>query len=801
MRRSYGKFWIPALAWAVAWPGAVSIAQPPKATVRLLAATDAIAPGQTVELALAFELQKDWHLYWADPGDSGQPPQVKWRLPSGFEIGPLNFPGPVRHEIAYGEGPEAGVISTNILEGEPVLTATLQAPATIDMETVAIGANVAWLVCKDVCVPESTAVEVRLPVVASPGATKPANETVFAAAARTHPVSPKEEARVRVSASTAKKAYEPGDALELTLTLSVQKGYHIQSHTPTLEGLIPADVFVQRPPGVMLDKIIYPPPTERVDKILGKLSEYEGHVRVQVAMKVAEDCQAGPSTISGVVRYQACDVQNATCEAPQYAAWNTTIQVGGPETAVASEGEDTAPARAAEAPDEAATAQDGLQRFLGQLGLPGLLLACFLYGLFINATPCVLPLLSIKVVGFVQQAHESRRRTVVLGLAFGAGVVVFFVVLGLLASRGRNVLQFPAAVIALGAVVMALGLSLLGVYTLNVPTAATKLDAAIQQEGLLSSFGKGALAPVLGFACTAPLMFGAFSWATRQPPGLAVVAFVVAGLGMASPYMLLSANPRWLSFIPKPGPWMIVFERLMGFALLAMVIWLLGPLVPQIGAAGFQWTMGFLVVVAIACWLLGRIDVDMPAARRWRHRGGAIVLVAGAAAGIYGWIYPLDNAQAEQQARLAELQALRAGSPIVADASTSDIVWRRWSPDVVQEAVRSGKTVFVDFTAAWCTVCKVNKKVAINTSAFRDKIRALDVVAFRADFTSYDPEIAAALRKHGRVTLPLNLIYPAGEPEAPIVLRPNLTQSYLLEQLDKAGPSHPASASSIAAGG
>ncbi|MCP4591292.1 MAG: hypothetical protein GY842_11130, partial [bacterium] len=432
---------------------------------------------------------------------------------------------------------------------------------------------------------------------------------------------------------------------------------------------------------------------------------------------------------------------------------------------------------------------DSVQSFLERLGLPGLLVGCFLYGLFINATPCVLPLLSIKVLGFVQQAHESRTRTLLLGLSFGGGVILFFIVLGFLASRGQNVLHHPEAVIALGAVVMALALSMLGVYTLQVPTTATRLDSAIQQEGLVASFGKGALAPVLGFACTGPLLAGAFGWATQQTPAIAFFAFLLAGLGMASPYMLLGANPRWLSFLPKPGPWMITFERIMGFLLLAMVVWLLHPLVHHLGSTGLEWTLVFLVTIATSCWILGRVDFNMSWGRRWRYRGGALALVVGSGLLIYGPIHPLREAVTEQASLRAELASLRAGATPTGEGAGSKIHWRSWSPAVVDEAVRSGRTVLVDFTAAYCTVCKQNKAVATNTPEVLAKLDELGVETFQGDFTDGDPEVFAVLRRHSRAGVPLNLIYPAGKPDQPIVLRPSLTKGYLLEKLTEAGPS------------
>lgn len=499
---------------------------------------------------------------------------------------------------------------------------------------------------------------------------------------------------------------------------------------------------------------------------------------MRVPAETDEELPAGPVRLTGLVKYRA-HADNGSWLPPEAVAFSLALgaksgtAVGESISAKQSDIDVTAPSADGER----------LSGFLGRLGVVGLLIGCFLYGLFLNATPCVLPVLSIKVLGFVQQAHESRRWTLALGLAFGAGVTVLFVLLGFLAAAGKNVLQYPAAVIGLSAVVTALALAMLGVYTLQTPAAATRVEASIRREGLVSSFGKGALAPVLGFACTGPLLAGAFGWATQQPPPVAVVGFLFAGLGMASPYVLLGANPNWLSFLPKPGQWMVTFERIMGFLLLAMVIWLLSPLVTQVGAAGLQWTLVFMVAVGIGCWLLGKIDPTTPVPLRWRYRGGAAAIVLGTGVLVYGWIYPLDEARARQQ-------NLQLTSYAGHGDRSSKIPWQPWSPEAVETAARSGKIVFVDFTAAYCTVCKANRILALDTPEVCDKVEALGVVPFRGDFTSGDPKVFAVLKKHNRTSVPLNLIHPAGKYDNPIVLRPQLTKKYLLQKLDEAGSSH-----------
>ncbi|MFH0980002.1 MAG: protein-disulfide reductase DsbD domain-containing protein [Planctomycetota bacterium] len=770
----------------------------PKTKVSLHPAVMGIAPGATFDVAIQFELQDGWHIYWKNPGDAGTPPRVEWKLPPGFEVGELRFPVPKRHR-------DPGNLLTNVFEGEPILLQTLTAPKDLKPgDQITLAADLQWLSCKEARVPERESVSVTLPVGGLTTDLDPTHDAILQRGRRALPIAAEASKYVKVAPSVAVQTVKPGQAFEVVLEVAIAKGNHLQSNQPPQAAFIPTHVFLERDPGLDLGKIVYPPPEERIHPQLGKVSEYRGKVQIRIPVQVREDAEGARVRMAGVVTTQACSDKSGTCYPPENIAWGLEVpldrsgvaalspesQVPGSESPQTPAGgiQTEVPAQAEAELDEASTDDDQLQRFLARRRLPGLLLGCFLYGLFINATPCVLPLLSIKVLGFVQQAHESRRRTLMLGLAFGAGVVLFFVALGFLAAAGKNLLQYPAVVIGLSAVVLALALSMLGVYTLQVPTAATKLEGSLQQEGVLASFGKGALAPVLGFACTGPLLAGAFGWATQQPPRTAVFAFLVTGLGMASPYMLLGANPNWLSFLPRPGPWMVTFERIMGFLLLAMVIWLLNPLVTQIGAAGLQWTLGFLVVAAMGCWLLGKIDINMSAARRWWYRGGAITLVIGAGLLTYGWIYPLDEARAEQQ-------ALRSTAHTSGDEWASGIPWQEWSPEAVEAAVRSGKTAFVDFTAAYCTVCKANKAVAINTPEARQKMKALGVVPFKADFTSGDPRIFEVLQQHGRAGVPLDLIYPAGKPDAPIVLRTNLTKRYLVQKLDEAGPSSNALAS------
>ena len=757
----------------------------PKARVGLLSSVEAIVPGESFELGVRFELEDEWHIYWQNSGDSGMPPDVEWTLPAGLTVGPARYPIPKRHH-------SPGDIVTNILPGAPMLlfTATLE-PSVAD-GSVTVGAKVTGFVFREKCLSEQTEVSVELSVLPPGAKSTEANAKQFK---RAHRALPKTESKfLSVTPSLSPKRPSPGSKFELTLAVDVKRGFHIQSNKPSQPTFIPADVFLERVDGLRFDDPVYPKPKFRKDKILGRLSEFKGKTRIRIPGEVDRGRNDRPATIAGIFTFQACN-DKGRCFPPDAVSFSFSVvgdslgdagpAANQPNVLVAGSGTTGSQADSAYeeepglpeykadgvgavlGPTGGSGGEDGLEGSLRRMGLFGLLIACFFYGLAINATPCVLPLLSIKVLGFVQQAHESRRRTLLLGLAFGAGVLLFFVILGLLAAQGKNVLQYPVVVIALGAVVMALALSMLGVYTLQVPAAATSLDARIQQEGIVASFGKGALAPILGFACTGPLLAGAWAWATQQPPRIAILAFLSAGIGMASPYVLLGANPKWMSFLPKPGNWMITFERIMGFLLLAMVVLLIHPLSVQIGTSGLEWTLVFYVSIAMACWILGKIQITMPVVQRWRYRGGATAVVVIAGSLVYGWALNTHEG----------------------------IQWQTWSEAAVEETVRSGEIVFVDFTAAYCTQCKVNKATAINTSEVESKFAELGVVAFRGDFTNGDEDIFEGLQKHGRVGVPLNLIYAAGRPDRPFVFEPALTKEDLLRTLDEAARAGTASAS------
>jgi thiol:disulfide interchange protein DsbD len=415
----------------------------------------------------------------------------------------------------------------------------------------------------------------------------------------------------------------------------------------------------------------------------------------------------------------------------------------------------------------------------GESGLATALAFAFLGGLILNLMPCVLPVLSLKVLGFVKQAGDEPGKARLHGLVFTLGVLVSFwvlagVLLGLRAA-GRQVgwgfqLQSPGFVIFLSFLFLLLALNLFGVFEVGSSlTAAGNL--ATGREGLLRSFWNGALATVVATPCTAPFMGSALGYGLTQPPAVSLALFTALGLGMASPYLLLATQPALLRFVPRPGRWMEGFKQLMGFFLLATamaLVWVFGR---QAGVDGMAVLLGALLLAGLGAWLGGRPSTT-PQRRVVRAVAAAALVIGGFAVGL---------------AYARPSGPLGAGRTATAAAGAK---WETWSQARVDELRKAGRPVFVDFTAAWCLTCQVNEKVALDTHEVGERFKAYEVALLKADWTTGDPEITRALAAHGRQGVPVYVLY-GRDPQAvprllPEVLTPGLVTSALDEALGPA---------------
>jgi thiol:disulfide interchange protein/DsbC/DsbD-like thiol-disulfide interchange protein len=398
----------------------------------------------------------------------------------------------------------------------------------------------------------------------------------------------------------------------------------------------------------------------------------------------------------------------------------------------------------------------------------------FLGGLILNIMPCVLPVIALKVLSFVNQARETPAQVRKLGLIYGAGVLTSFLVLagvdlaiqraGGLASWS-SAFQNPQFRVIITTLITLIALNLFGVFEITLGGGA--MNAAgnlVAKQGPAGAFFNGILATALALPCTAPVLAGAVAFALAQPPAALVLIFLAVGAGLAAPFVLLCWNPGWLEFLPKPGLWMQRFKVAMGFPMLATAMWLFWVTATRLGRSGVLWFGLFLVILSFAAWIWGEF-----VQRNTNRTGLAMALSLLFAASGYGFI--LEN-------------HLHWRSPQTVQRDTLD--WQPWSAAAVARARAAGHPVLVDFTADTCINCQLNKISSIDIRRTREKLRQINAVTLEGDFTDEDPAIARELRQFSRPGVPLVLIFPADKSRPPIVLPPILTPGIVLDALDQA---------------
>jgi thiol:disulfide interchange protein/DsbC/DsbD-like thiol-disulfide interchange protein len=598
---------------------------------------------------------------------------------------------------------DPGDIQTYGYQDEILLIQQITPPAKIDSSTVKLAADANWLVCEKICIPGSAGLELEMPVSIT---NEPKNSDLFARYRRLLPQSWPEP----------KVANAKWDRVDADLRLTVK--------SPGLAGYPVTDFY----------------PMPRQDIVVG-------HPRVEsrsangVVFRVPiESPPPNLSAIDGLVVFAQQPNGN------DRAAWQIEAPIAAFTTA-------PAPAR----------------------GLATFLLFGFLGGLILNLMPCVLPVISLKIFGFIQQAGQDRHKILRSGLAFVAGIFVWFVGLALLLialkATGRDVtwggFQFtnPYFVLVLSVIVLVFALNLFGVFEISLPQIASRgLLGWSAGSGEAGSFFQGIFATVLATPCTAPFLGTALGFAFTQSPIVILSIFVAIAAGMSAPYLLLSAQPAWLRFLPKPGPWMLHVKQIMGFLLLATLLFLLYVLGAQRGVDGAIWASCFLLVVSIACWMKGAFLTPSASAK-----ARAIAAVTMSILLVAGGVYFLGDKFRATTIASGESQ-LRGG-------------WQAFTPERLQSELDAGHAVFVDFTAAWCLTCKFNESNVLESADVREAFQRHGIVKLKADWTSGDPVITKLLQQFGRPGVPLYVLYP-GKSAEPIVFPELLTKGIVLEKLE-----------------
>ncbi len=405
-----------------------------------------------------------------------------------------------------------------------------------------------------------------------------------------------------------------------------------------------------------------------------------------------------------------------------------------------------------------------------QGGLLLKLALAFLGGLIMNVMPCVLPVIALKIFGFVGQAGQEPGRVFKLGLAFTAGVFAFFLMLATIVARLKGAFnwgyqfQNPYLLAGLIALVFVFALNLLGVFEIALSGGtATKLSELSRREGFGGAFLHGLFTTLLGTSCTAPFLSTSLGFAVTQSTPVIFLLFLAIAAGMSLPYFLLTARPAWLRYVPKPGAWMERAKQFMGFVMLAVAVWLFTVLGLR-GSHVVSAMSWFLLVLGFASWGFGVFGQALT---------GRLAMIVLVGAGY--WFLLHGNLGIAMPARGTE-ERWKTGS----------IEWVAYSEERLAEARQAGQPVFIDFTAEWCINCKTYERLVLSVDSIGAKFTEKKVLALRADWTNTDdPVVTRALKSFGRIGVPLYVLYRPGE-EAPYVTDA-LTIGSLTAELDKIG--------------
>lgn len=404
------------------------------------------------------------------------------------------------------------------------------------------------------------------------------------------------------------------------------------------------------------------------------------------------------------------------------------------------------------------------------------LLCAFLGGAILNCMPCVLPVLSVKLMQLMKMAGESRRILMEHAAAYTLGILVSFWALAgailLLQAYGESVgwgfqLQEPLFVALLALFLLLFSLNLFGLFEWGTGYAAWAGQATSGKKdtGLFGAFCSGVLATAMATPCTGPFLGSAVGLAVTLPPVLSLLIFTAIALGMSLPYVLLTISPKLMRFLPRPGAWMVRFKEAMGFLLLGTVLWLVYVFAFQTNLFSTLVLLTAFLVASFGMWLYGSWSIPSYSSKTRMIATTLSCCLIGLS------VYMV----------VTQVSAARGTIEQEGDTAMQETDWLTFSPEAVEDVVKSGRPALVDFTASWCLICQANHYV-LETQRVREQLDKHSVVRFKADWTVSNPMITKALRQHGRSGVPLYLLY-APYAKEPIILPQLLTPEGMLQAL------------------
>ncbi len=564
------------------------------------------------------------------------------------------------------------------------------------------------------------------------------------ASGQLNPAGGEDTAKVTASIISEVKVAAPGQSFRVAVKLVHQEHWH------TYGKVLPPDVIGKPtrlkwtlPEGWTIEELPWPD-THEVESTDGKKSHgYDGTVYLPAKITPAGKPGAAQE-ISVKVDALTCDPQNCMPVKPEAKLTIEMADKAEIDPAMAEIfGKATTPAPA---PVTESVGKPVKRSFFGYL------VFAFIGGLILNIMPCVFPVLGIKIMSVVQQAGEDKKQVLLHGLAYTFGILLCFWALGgLVIALGKTwgfQLQSPGFVYGLCAFFLIFGLNMAGLF--EIGASAIGVGANLQsQHGLSGSFFSGLLATVVATPCSAPFLGSALGYTVTLPALQAMLMFTMIGIGLASPFLVLSLVPSLVSALPRPGAWMESFKQAMSFLLFGTVAFLAWVLTGMIEGQPMLFLLFSLVIIALGCWIYGRWSLPHKPART---RLIAVILTLGCLIGglTFGW------------------PKVEKGAASEASHVEGGLTWEAWSPEKAEQLRAEGKAVYIDYTAKWCFTCQVNKRV-YKDAALQKLITDKKIVLLKADWTNEDPRITKALSDLGKAAVPVNVLYLPGKPE-PVIL-------------------------------
>jgi thiol:disulfide interchange protein DsbD len=549
----------------------------------------------------------------------------------------------------------------------------------------------------------------------------------------------------------------PGDTVTLAVVLDIKDGFHINADSGQIQ---PFEDFKPYPTkirvltasnGLTIESARYPQARPfKVEYASGDLMSFGGRTIITLSMRLDEQIALGSIGLDIQVEYQACS--DRFCLFPEKKKLNATLPVvesGTPVTRVNSD----LFADLDISTDGSATEQIHFSLFgweftinpVSGLGRLMLLLVAAFGGMLLNLTPCVLPLIPIKIIS-LSHAAEDRRRCFLLGLMMSLGVLAFWAALGILIAlvsdftATNQLFQYPLFTILVGTIIGIMALGMFGFFSLRLPQFIYMINP--QQDSLQGSFALGILAAVLSTPCTAPFMGAAAAWAATQTPLITLSTFIAIGGGMALPYLLLSAFPGLVNRMPKAGPASELIKQVMGLFMLAAAAYFVGVGIsallsspPNPPSKLFWWPVMLLVSAGGAWMALRTLQLASRKVTKTIFVGMGLILIA---VPLWGAVRLVDK---------------------------GPIDWVHFTPERFESAIGQKKVVMLDFTAEWCLNCKALEEGVLHDRRIIAALAHADVVPMKVDITGNNPAGKAKLKEVGSLTVPLLVVFsPGGQP-------------------------------------